>query len=174
MKNYSIYLMWSDEDGGYVVTVPELRNLAAFGESADEALGEALTAIEGYLETYAAEGIPIPEPRKSVAFSGQVRVRLGRSLHRDLALAAQREGVSLNSLIVSLLSHNYALHKAAEIQRTAYGTASASVVARWVTESDNKVFENQAEQLRALLQPQDMTQSFEPPVATLSSRRVSQ
>lgn len=40
-------------------------------------------------------------------FSGQLRLRMPTSLHRNLALRAANEGVSLNTLLLYLISKNY-------------------------------------------------------------------
>lgn len=40
-------------------------------------------------------------------FSGQLRLRIPKSLHARLALMAEKEGVSLNLLMVHLLSGNH-------------------------------------------------------------------
>lgn len=45
-------------------------------------------------------------------FSGQLRLRLPKTLHKQLAQAAAIEGISLNMLIVYLLSGNYARRNA--------------------------------------------------------------
>jgi hypothetical protein len=41
---------------------------------------------------------------QSVANSGQIRVRMPNALHEQLAETAAKEGVSLNTLIVTLLA----------------------------------------------------------------------
>ena len=104
MERYSINLCWSGEDGGYIATVPEFENLSAFGETAEEALSQAKDALQGFFETYSAQGLPLPEPRKRPRHSGQLRLRMPSSLHERLSVTAEHEGVSLNTLIVSLLS----------------------------------------------------------------------
>ena len=43
-------------------------------------------------------------------FSGQLRLRLPQSLHRQLSQAAENEGVSLNMMLVYLLSGNHREH----------------------------------------------------------------
>jgi len=62
MFQYSINLLWSDEDQGYIALVPEFKNLSAYGETPEEALKEARILIEEYIEIYKEEGIPIPQP----------------------------------------------------------------------------------------------------------------
>jgi len=48
---YSIHINWSEEDKGFIATVPELKNLSAFGDSYEEALKEIQIAIKLYLDT---------------------------------------------------------------------------------------------------------------------------
>jgi predicted RNase H-like HicB family nuclease len=62
---YRIEIFWSDEDGGYVANVPDLRYCSAFAESYEEALREVLVALELHLDTLQEAGRPIPEPRFS-------------------------------------------------------------------------------------------------------------
>jgi len=45
-----------------------------------------------------------PLPSSDNSYSGKLLVRMPKSLHRRLAETAEREGVSLNQYIVSLLS----------------------------------------------------------------------
>lgn len=60
---YRIEIFWSDEDGGYIANVPDLRYCSAFGETYEEALREVLVAMELHLDTLREEGRPIPEPK---------------------------------------------------------------------------------------------------------------
>ena len=106
MLNYSITLMWSDEDDCYIATIPELPGLSSHGETTEEALEQAKLAAEGYIEILAEDGDPIPEPLKVKNYSGNLRVRLPKSLHERLAKEAGREDISLNSLVIHLLSGN--------------------------------------------------------------------
>ena len=54
------------------------------------------------------ENMPVPEPDSIEDYSGQFKLRLPRSLHRQLALQSKREGVSMNQYCVFLLSQNNA------------------------------------------------------------------
>ena len=104
MLRYSISIKWSDEDGGFIATVPELPGLSAFGETQQEAISELAIAREAYLESLEESGELIPEPEKLIPYSGQIRLRMPKSLHSRLASTAEKEGVSLNTHIVFLLS----------------------------------------------------------------------
>lgn len=104
MKEYSMVIQWSEEDGGYIATIPELSGLSAFGVTREEALQELEVAKEAYLEVFKEDGCELPEPDTLNSFSGQTRIRLPKSLHASLSREAKLEGVSLNTHIVYLLS----------------------------------------------------------------------
>ena len=49
------------EEGGYTVTVPSLPGCISEGNSYEEALANIKEAMALYLESLAADGLPIPE-----------------------------------------------------------------------------------------------------------------
>jgi predicted RNase H-like HicB family nuclease len=63
MKDYHINIFYSDEDGGYIADIPDLKSCAAFGATPEEALREVGEAKAAWLEAARAEGKPIPEPK---------------------------------------------------------------------------------------------------------------
>ena len=63
MSDYHINIFWSDEDGGYIADIPDLRACSAFGTSPAEALAQVELAKAAWLEAARAEGKPIPVPR---------------------------------------------------------------------------------------------------------------
>jgi len=63
VKDYHINIFWSDEDGGYIADIPDLKACSAFGASPQEALAELQRAKGAWLEATRAEGKPIPAPR---------------------------------------------------------------------------------------------------------------
>jgi predicted RNase H-like HicB family nuclease len=63
MKDYFISIFYSEEDGGYIADIPDLRFCSAFGETPEEALREVQMAKAAWLETARSVGKPIPEPR---------------------------------------------------------------------------------------------------------------
>jgi predicted RNase H-like HicB family nuclease len=111
MFKYSVSVKWSDEDNGFVAVVPELEGLGAFGETQDEAVKELIIAAEAFMETLKESGQEIPPPSKILPYSGQLRLRLPKWLHANLAIEAENEGVSLNTHLVSLLAKRHGEHK---------------------------------------------------------------
>jgi predicted RNase H-like HicB family nuclease len=63
VKDYHINIFYSDEDGGYIADLPDLKACSAFGETPEEALAELELARAAWLEAAKAAGKPIPEPR---------------------------------------------------------------------------------------------------------------
>jgi predicted RNase H-like HicB family nuclease len=99
-NKYKFNLVWSDEDGGYIATCPEFVGLSAFGETPEEALAEAKVALSLFIETFQKQGLPLPEPQTVQTYSGQIRLRLPKSLHARAAKMAAEDGVSLNQHII--------------------------------------------------------------------------
>ena len=62
-SDYHINLFYSDEDGGYIADIPDLKSCSAFGRTAEEALREVQIAKAAWLETCRAKRKPIPKPR---------------------------------------------------------------------------------------------------------------
>ena len=63
MKDYHINIFFSEEDGGYIADIPDLKFCSAFGNSPEEALAQLLVAKAAWLEVAHSEGKPIPEPQ---------------------------------------------------------------------------------------------------------------
>ena len=88
-----------DEGGGYFVTFPDLPGCASDGDTLEEALNNAAEAENTWLAANKhwekAKNIP---PARLVA-------RFPRSVHLELQRQAAREGVSINTMLVSLVSH---------------------------------------------------------------------
>jgi predicted RNase H-like HicB family nuclease len=63
MTRYEIILYWSDEDEAFIAEVPELPGCAADGATRQEALANAETIIEEWIETARELGRSIPQPK---------------------------------------------------------------------------------------------------------------
>lgn len=94
----------ADPAGGYVGHIMELKGCITQAETKGELLVMLDDAKKCWLEAALEEGIDIPEPMKEENFSGRFNLRLPKSLHRDLAMSAKAEGVSLNQLAMCLIA----------------------------------------------------------------------
>ncbi len=100
---YQLEVTWSEEDKAYIINAPELPGCMTHGETVEKALQNAYEAIEGYLESLEARGLPIPTPLSEKKFSGKIPLRLEPSLHRDLMTKAKIAKMSLNKFIETKL-----------------------------------------------------------------------
>jgi antitoxin HicB len=117
---YPLQVFWSEEDEGYIATVPDLPGCSAFGETSVEAVNEAGAAISTWIVAARAAGNAIPQPSRPAALpSGRVLLRLPKSLHASLIAGAAQEGTSLNQYAVYLLSRAQEAEHV-EWQRTSY------------------------------------------------------
>jgi predicted RNase H-like HicB family nuclease len=106
-NKYPAQVFFSEEDEGFIAIAPDLPGCSAFGATQEEALAELQVAIDVWRGAAAKAGNPIPLPSKPQADplpSGKVLVRMPRSLHGQLIERAKAEDVSLNQLVVHLLS----------------------------------------------------------------------
>jgi predicted RNase H-like HicB family nuclease len=95
----------ADPDGGYVVEFPDLPGCVTQAETLDEVVPMARDAFEIWMESaWGQEDLEIPPPSYPEEYSGRFNLRLPRSLHRKLAEAAERDGVSLNTYVGEVLA----------------------------------------------------------------------
>ena len=105
--NYDIKLrqLTEEEGGGWFAEVPLLPGCMSDGETVEELLINIKDAQKCWFETCLKTGKVIPEPQEE-AYSGQLRVRLPKSLHKTLTEKAREENTSLNQYIVYQLARS--------------------------------------------------------------------
>ena len=109
-KAYRMEIVEDKDEGGFVVTYPDLPGCISCGETIESAVANAIDAKEVWLEAAIEEGIEINEPDSLDDYSGQFKLRIPKSLHKSLAEHSQREGISMNQYCVYLLSKNDVLY----------------------------------------------------------------
>jgi predicted RNase H-like HicB family nuclease len=62
-EHYSMTIQWSEEDGVYIVSVPELPGCKTHGKTYEEAVRQGQDAIATWIDGSHAVGLPIPAPR---------------------------------------------------------------------------------------------------------------
>ena len=107
---YPVELIPDADEGGFSVAIPSLPGCLSVGETVEDAYRNSEDAKREWLEAAIEEGIAIPEPDSLEDYSGQFKLRIPKTLHRQLALQSKREGVSMNQYCVYLLSQNNAAH----------------------------------------------------------------
>ena len=100
---FELRRLTEDEGGGWLITFPDLPGCMSDGESVDEAIKNGRDAFNAWMEAHVADGRPVPKPGE-VGASGKFVLRVPKSLHARLMVRAKQEGVSMNTLAITLLA----------------------------------------------------------------------
>lgn len=92
-----------DDGGGWLATFPDLPGCMGDGDTPELAIADGYDAAQAWLTVAAENGDPIPTPGAG-GESGKFVTRVPKSLHSRLAARAEQEGVSMNTLVVSMLA----------------------------------------------------------------------
>ena len=103
---YKMEVVADVDEGGYVVSFPDLPGCLTCGNTFEEAVKYAEDAKRSWLEAAVEDGLEIKEPTEQLSYSGQFKLRLPKSLHKTLAEHAREEGISMNQYCIYLLSKN--------------------------------------------------------------------
>lgn len=104
VSHYTYRVAWSVEDEEFVATCVEFPSLSWLSPSQIEALQGLDALLRDVISDLEATGEPIPQPYSDRAYSGKFQVRVGEQLHRDLAVHAAEQRMSLNQYIVTKLA----------------------------------------------------------------------
>lgn len=109
-----LYQPWTIElkpysDGGYFARVVELQGCMAEGADKMEALHQLEEAQAQWLASAVENDDPIPQPLGHTEYSGKIFVRTSPQLHRMVAEAALREGVSMSQWAAEVLARAVSL-----------------------------------------------------------------
>jgi antitoxin HicB len=103
---FQVRPLTAEEGGGYLIEFPDLPGCLSDGETIEEAIANGADALRSWLATAQEFGDAIAPPSRPSDddYSGRWNMRVPKSLHRRLAERAKAEGVSLNTLAVTLLA----------------------------------------------------------------------
>jgi antitoxin HicB len=101
---FTMHELDANDGGGYLIEFPDLPGCMSDGDSIEEAVANGYDAVQCWITVAKEKGRDIPEPSELENQSGKWVQRVPRSLHAKLTRQAKREHVSLNTLVVSLLS----------------------------------------------------------------------
>ena len=93
----------------WAAEIPDLPGCIGAGDTAEEAVSMALDAKKAWIDTATEEGREVPKPKNLYQddFSGKFTLRLPKTLHKELTIQAEEEGVSLNQYILYLISEGF-------------------------------------------------------------------
>lgn len=108
--SYRMEIVEDKDEGGFVVSYPDIPGCITCGETVELAVVNAVDAKRAWIEAALEDGVEINEPDSLEDYSGQFKLRIPRSLHWLLAEHSKREGISMNQYCVYLLSRNDAVY----------------------------------------------------------------
>lgn len=92
------------DNGSFFIEFPDLPGCMTQVEHESEIFQAAEEIRTLWIEGEYEDGATIPEPAMQSEYSGKFVTRLPKSLHKELATAAKREGMSLNAYVNYLLA----------------------------------------------------------------------
>jgi predicted HicB family RNase H-like nuclease len=104
VSHYTYRVMWSAEDGEFLATCAEFPSLSWLASSQIDALQGLEDLLRDVIADLDEQGEQVPQPFAERTYSGRFNLRVGESLHRELAIHAAEDGMSLNQYVLRRLT----------------------------------------------------------------------
>ncbi len=104
VDHYTYRVTWSAEDAEHLGLCAEFPSLSWLAPTPEEALSGIRVLVTEVVKDLRASGERVPDAIAERRYSGELRVRIPPLVHRQLALQAAEEGVSLNRLASAKLA----------------------------------------------------------------------
>ncbi|MET8524838.1 type II toxin-antitoxin system HicB family antitoxin [Micromonospora sp. NPDC005172] len=104
VSHYTYRVTWSVQDREFVATCAEFPSLSWLAPSQIEALQGLQDLLREVIADMEEQGEAVPQPFAERIYSGKFNLRVGESLHRELAIHAAEDGMSLNQYVLRKLS----------------------------------------------------------------------
>ncbi len=104
VDHYTYRVLWSQEDGEFVGLCAEFPSLSHLAPDPVAALVGIRDLVADVIADMRKNGEAVPEPFAEKVYSGKFMARVPRELHRQLAVEAAEEGISLNRLVSTKLA----------------------------------------------------------------------
>jgi antitoxin HicB len=102
---FEIRPLSDEEGGGLLISFTDFAECISDGETIEaiqndsDVSQETIAALESF-------NLPVPEPGSGGSYSGKFIQHVPKSIHARLAMRAKQEGVSMNSLVTSILAES--------------------------------------------------------------------
>ncbi len=104
IDHYAYRVIWSEDDNQLVGLCAEFPSLSYLASTPEKAIQGILKVVADVVKDMEANDESVPEPIYSRRYSGKFVVRVPPEVHRQLALEAAEEEISLNRLVSAKLS----------------------------------------------------------------------
>ncbi len=111
MKERDKYLKiveWSEEDQCYIGSCPGFMLGGVHGKNEAKVYAELCKVVDEWIKIYKKDGEPLPKATANKNYSGKFILRIGKELHKTLAIKALRKGESLNNFCAQILKSKLA------------------------------------------------------------------
>ena len=98
------FTLEQDDDGSYFIQYPDLPGCMTCGASIEEVLEMGNDAKKCWIESALKDNAFIPEPKVVDDYPDNFKLRLPKTLYKQLANNASAEGISMNQYCLYLLS----------------------------------------------------------------------
>ena len=103
---FEIRPLSEEEGGGFLISFTDFSECISDGETIEEAIENGMDALQETIAALQSLNMPVPEPGSGGSYSGKFIQRVPRSIHARLVMRAKQEGVSMNSLVTSILAES--------------------------------------------------------------------
>ena len=103
-QHYTYRITWSEDDGEFVALCAEFPSLSFLAATQAAALKGLTNLVKQVVEDMTANGEHVPIPLADRQYSGKFQVRIPPEQHRNLAIQAAEQGVSINRLVSAKLA----------------------------------------------------------------------
>ena len=104
IQHYTYRVTWSPEDNEHVALCAEFPSLSWLAKTPESALKGIQKVVADVVDDMLTSGEAVPDALAEKHYSGEFRVRIPPMVHRQLALMAAEQGVSLNRLASAKLA----------------------------------------------------------------------
>ena len=110
---FTIRHLSREDGGGYLIEFPDLPGCMSDGETVEEAIENGQDAVSCWIKAAKESDRTVPKPGELEKQSGKWVQRVPKSIHLRLVDKAEEEGVSLNTLVVTILAEALGKNKRA-------------------------------------------------------------
>ena len=104
INHYTYRVTWSPEDDEHVGLCAEFPSLSWLATTPEAALKGIQKVVGEVVADMQASGETVPDALAERRYSGEFKVRIPSQVHRQLAMMAAEQGVSLNRLASAKLA----------------------------------------------------------------------
>ena len=103
---FEIRPLSKEEGGGYMISFADFSECISDGETIAKAIENGMDALQETIAALESLNMPVPKPDSGGTHSGKFIQRVPKSIHSRLIMRAKQEGVSMNSLVTSMLAES--------------------------------------------------------------------